>query len=60
MLRRKRHENQWDWRGEMLKRLCALIHEVDPHAVETLKSAKTPNAAGVPVWEHDVIFCTGE
>src|ERR1044072_6733329 len=49
-----------DWRGEMLKRLRALIHEADPKVIETLKWAKASNPTGVPVWEDDGIICTGE
>jgi hypothetical protein len=49
-----------DWRGEMLKRLRALIHESDPKVIETLKWAKASNPTGVPVWEDDGIICTGE
>jgi hypothetical protein len=43
-----------DWRGEMLARLRALIHEADPQVTETWKWR------GVPVWEHDGMICTGE
>jgi hypothetical protein len=43
-----------DWRGEMLARVRALIHEADPEVVETWKWR------GVPVWEHGGILCTGE
>ncbi|HVO01842.1 MAG TPA: DUF1801 domain-containing protein [Candidatus Cybelea sp.] len=43
-----------DWRGEMLKRLRALVKEADPAVVEEWKWR------GVPVWEHDGIICTGE
>jgi hypothetical protein len=43
-----------DWRGAMLSRLRALIHEVDPMVVEEWKWR------GVPVWAHDGIICTGE
>ncbi len=43
-----------DWRGDMLKRIRALIKEADPDAVEAWKWR------GVPVWEHDGIICTGE
>ncbi|QAU45362.1 DUF1801 domain-containing protein [Bradyrhizobium guangzhouense] len=43
-----------DWRGEMLKRIRALIKEADPDVVEEWKWR------GVPVWEHDGIICTGE
>jgi len=49
-----------DWRGEMLKRLRALIREADPKAAETVKWRKPSNPMGVPVWEHDGIICTGE
>jgi hypothetical protein len=43
-----------DWRGEMLARIRALIHEADPDVIEEWKWR------GVPVWEHDGIICTGE
>jgi len=43
-----------DWRGEMLARVRALIHDADPDVVEEWKWR------GVPVWEHDGILCTGE
>jgi len=49
-----------DWRGATLSRLRALIHEADPDVVETVKWAKPTNPAGVPVWEHAGIICTGE
>jgi len=41
------------WRGEMLGRLRALIHQADPKVVEEWKWE-------VPVWSHDGIICTGE
>ena len=43
-----------DWRGQMLRRLRALIKQADPDVEETWKWR------GVPVWEHDGIICTGE
>jgi len=43
-----------DWRGELLRRLRALVHEADPGVVEEWKWR------GVPVWSHDGIVCTGE
>ncbi|TPJ35406.1 DUF1801 domain-containing protein [Mesorhizobium sp. B2-5-13] len=43
-----------DWRGEMLGRLRALIHQADPDVVETWKWR------GVPVWEDSGMICTGE
>ena len=49
-----------DWRGELLKRLRAMIREADPEIVETVKWRKPSNPMGVPVWEHDGIICTGE
>ena len=48
------------WRGEMLARLRQLIREADPKVVETVKWRKPSNPAGVPVWEHAGILCTGE
>jgi hypothetical protein len=49
-----------DWRGEVLARVRALIGEADPEAVETVKWRKPSNPAGVPVWEHGGLICTGE
>jgi hypothetical protein len=49
-----------DWRGEMLGRLRTLIRDADPEVSETVKWRKPSNPAGVPVWEHDGIVCTGE
>ena len=43
-----------NWRGDLLARLRALIHQADPDVVETWKWR------GVPVWEHDGMICTGE
>jgi hypothetical protein len=50
-----------DWKGEMLARLRALIKEADPEMIEERKWKKPSNAmAGVPVWSHNGIVCTGE
>jgi hypothetical protein len=50
-----------DWRGETLARIRALVKQADPEAVEEVKWRKPSNAmAGVPVWSHDGIICTGE
>ena len=49
-----------DWRGEMLARLRALIKQADPDVVEEVKWRKPMNPAGVPVWSHAGIICTGE
>jgi len=37
-----------------------LIKEADPEADEEVKWRKPSNPAGVPVWEHAGMICTGE
>jgi hypothetical protein len=50
-----------DWRGEVLARVRRLIKQADPEVVEEVKWRKPSNSmAGVPVWSHDGIICTGE
>ena len=49
-----------DWRGDMLAQLRELVHEADPEVIEEVKWRKPSNPAGVPVWSHDGIICTGE
>ncbi len=50
-----------DWREETLARLRALILEADPEMIEERKWRKPSNGmAGVPVWSHHGIVCTGE
>lgn len=49
-----------DWRGETLARVRRLIKQVDPEVVEEVKWRKPSNPAGVPVWSHDGMICTGE
>ncbi|HEV2595527.1 MAG TPA: DUF1801 domain-containing protein [Sphingomicrobium sp.] len=49
-----------DWRGATFARLRQLINEADPEVVETVKWRKPSNPAGVPVWEHAGILCSGE
>jgi hypothetical protein len=49
-----RIEELGDWRGDMLRRLRALVKEADPDVVEEWKWR------GVPVWSHNGIICTGE
>ena len=48
------------WRAEILARMRALILEAIPAIVEVVKWRKSSNPAGVPVWEHDGLICTGE
>jgi hypothetical protein len=49
-----------DWRGAALARLRRLIREADPDVIETVKWRKPSNPAGVAVWEHRGMICTGE
>ncbi|HET8941234.1 MAG TPA: DUF1801 domain-containing protein [Rudaea sp.] len=49
-----------DWRGTTLARIRCLIQKADPEVVESIKWKKPSNPAGVPVWSHDGIICTGE
>jgi hypothetical protein len=50
-----------DWREQTLARMRALIFEADPLMIEERKWRKPSNAmAGVPVWSHNGIVCTGE
>jgi hypothetical protein len=57
----RRTRNLRDWREETLARLRALILEADPGMIEERKWRKPSNAmAGIPVWSHNGIVCTGE
>ena len=49
-----------DWRADTLDRMRKLIREADPDVVEDVKWRKPSNPAGVPVWEHAGLICTGE
>ena len=49
-----------DWRGDVLRLIRILIRNADPDVVETVKWRKPSNPAGVPVWEHAGMLCTGE
>ena len=50
-----------DWRGETLARIRMLIQQAAPEVVEEVKWRKPSNSmAGVPVWSHAGILCTGE
>ncbi|HWK75017.1 MAG TPA: DUF1801 domain-containing protein [Povalibacter sp.] len=56
-----RPSNLKDWRDETLARMRVLILEADPEMIEERKWRKPSNAmAGVPVWSHHGIVCTGE
>lgn len=56
----KTSTKQPGWRGQALERMRALILEADPEMIEERKWIKPTNPAGVPVWSHAGIVCTGE
>jgi hypothetical protein len=49
-----------DWRADVLRQVRKLIMEADPRIIEEVKWRKPSNPAGVPVWSHAGIICTGE
>jgi hypothetical protein len=49
-----------DWREDTLARLRDLIIEADPGITEEQKWKKPMNPAGVPLWSHNGMICTGE
>ena len=50
-----------DWHDDTLDRMRTLIMEADPEMLEERKWKKPSNdMAGVPVWSHNGIVCTGE
>ena len=56
-----RIEEPGDWRGEMLSQIRTLIKQADAEMIEERKWRKPSNRmAGVPVWSHNGIVCTGE
>ena len=48
-----------DWRGKMLAKVRAIIHEADPEIVEEWKWVKE-TSPGTPVFSRGGIVCTGE
>ena len=50
----RRIEELGDWRGKMLAKVRAIMHEADPEIIEEWKWM------GTPVWSHAGIVCTGE
>jgi hypothetical protein len=57
----KKAKTTGDWREETVARMRALIVEADPAMIEERKWRKPSNGmAGVPVWSHGGIVCTGE
>jgi hypothetical protein len=59
--KKKESGSKSDWRGETLARVRAVINQADPDVVEEVKWRKPSNSmAGVPVWSHAGMICTGE
>ena len=56
----KKTKNLDDWRGKTLSRIRTLVKQADPKMVEEVKWKKPSNPAGIPVWYHDGMICTGE
>jgi hypothetical protein len=56
----KKKEAASDWRVDLLARIRRLIEQADPEVVEEVKWRKPSNPAGVPVWSHEGMICTGE
>lgn len=49
-----------NWKDDLLNIIRSLISSADPQAIEEVKWRKPSNPAGVPVWSHAGIICTGE
>lgn len=49
-----------DWRDDTLDRMRALIRNADRAITEEQKWHKPSNPAGVPLWSHNGMICTGE
>ena len=57
---RETPQKKTDWREGTLERVRALILAAVPDMIEERKWKKPSNPAGVPVWSHNGIVCTGE
>ncbi len=49
-----------DWRSALLAQIRRIVQQADPEIVEEVKWRKPSNPAGIPVWSHGGILCTGE
>ncbi|MBI4392380.1 MAG: DUF1801 domain-containing protein [Euryarchaeota archaeon] len=59
--RTERTHTEGDWREATLARMRTLILEADPDMIEERKWRKPSNGmAGIPVWSHGGMVCTGE
>lgn len=48
------------WKGEVLAQIRAVIRAADPDLTETVKWKTPSRPRGLPVWEHDGMFCFAE
>jgi hypothetical protein len=53
-------QRQADWRNRVLAEVRRIICAADPQIKEEVKWVKPTNPAGVAVWSHAGIVCTGE
>ena len=57
----KKKATSGDWRQKTLEHMRSLVLEAEPEMIEERKWKKASNGmAGVPVWSHNGIVCTGE
>ena len=57
---RESTQKKTDWRKDTLAHMRMLILDAVPEMIEERKWKKPSNPAGVPVWSHNGIVCTGE
>ena len=50
-------EQYGGWKGDIIKRLRAIINDADPVVVEEIKWKMPSMPEGLPVWSHDGIVC---
>lgn len=48
------------WKGDVIKRLRAIIKDADPAMVEEIKWKMPTRPEGLPVWTHNGIVCFAE
>lgn len=50
-------EQYGGWKGDVIKRLRAIIKDADPTIIEEIKWKMPTRPEGLPVWTHDGIVC---
>lgn len=56
----KKTKNTSDWRTKTLSQIRKLIKQANPEVTEEVKYKMPSNPAGIPVWYHNGMICTGE